>query len=241
MNKAIRNRKIIFGVIVFFQLIICIVIFTHYKSESVLYDLRTDNMISDNIILDNFLDSGESGYYIDSNWESKENCVSTVPIDLKPGMYKLVFHYQSGEDEHTYMLAGDTMDFREWLGNYQKRLPSGRKIYTANVWLSRNMPNFEVQFNFNGGGYFFISQVEIIEDRNWVVGAGILLLFIFLCMDILFIFRSQIKEITGEKEWKNKVMALSTIVFFASLPLFSPYLFRGVDLGFHLQRIEGIK
>lgn len=240
MNEINKNRKIIFGVIIFIQLIICIVIFIRYKSESVLYDLRTNNMISNNIILDSFLDSGESGYYIDSSEESKENFVSTVPIDLKFGMYKLVFHYQS-KGEHSYTLAGDNMDFREWLGNSRKQLPSNREIYTANVWLSRNIPNFEVHFNFEGGGYFFISQVEIIENRNWVIGIGTLLLCIFLCMDILFVFRSQIKKKVGETEWKNRVLVLSVIIFFASLPLFNPYLFKGFDLFFHLQRIEGIK
>lgn len=242
MNKIIKNSTTIFGIIIFLQLIICIVVFTHYKSERVLYDLHTDHMISDNVILNNFLDSGETGYYIDSSEESKENFVSTVPVDLKFGMYKLVFHYQSGEGGgHSYTLAGDNMDFREMLGNNHKRLPSDKKIYTANVWLSRKMPNFEVQFSFGGSGYLFISQVEVIENRNWVIGAGVSLLFIFLCMDILFVFRSQVKKKVGEKEWKNRVLALSIIIFIASLPLFNPYLFTGVDWGFHLQRIEGIK
>lgn len=151
--------------------------------------------------------------------------MSTSPVDLRFGMYKVVFHYQSGDDGNSYVLASDNMDFREWLGNYNKNLPSDKKSYTTNLWLSRNMPNFAVQFNFGGGGYFFVSRVEIIENRNWVIGIGVLLLMIFLCADILFVFSGKIKIKVGEKEWKNRAFALGVTVCFASLPLFSYYLY----------------
>lgn len=243
MKQILVNRKIILWAAVLMQVMICIAVFAYYKDESVLYDFRTDHLVSDNIVIDNFLESQEIGYYIDSSEESKENFVATTPVDLRFGMYKVVFHYQSGDNGNTYILTSDNMDFRELLGNYNKNLPPDKKIYTTNLWLSRNMLNFAVQFNFGGEGYFFISRVEILENRNWVIGAGGLLLLVFLCMDLLIVFRSRIKVKTGEKEWKNRVLAFSIIIIFTSLPLFNYYLFEfyGHDLGFHLMRIEGIK
>ena len=241
MKKEITNRKITLGIVLIIQLLICIAVFSYYEEEKVLYDFRTDTLISDNIIIDGFLESQEIGYYIDSSEEGKEDFVVTPPVDLKFGMYKIVYHYWASGENHSYIFQSDNMDFREWLGNYNKNLPIDKKIYTANLWLSRAMPNFEVQFSFGGGGYFFISQVEIIENRNWVIGAGGLLLIIFLCVDSLFIFSDRIRKRVKEKEWKNRVFALSLIIIFSSLPLCNYYLFRGHDLYFHLMRIEGVK
>ena len=242
MKELIRNRRVVFSAVILIQTAICIFVFLQYRGESVLYDFSTENMVSDSVFIESFLESQDSGYYIDnSEGGGKENFVSTVPVDLKLGMYKIVFHYQCSEGNNSYFIASDNMDFREWLGNYNKSIPSDRETYTANIWLSRKMPNFEVRFNYGGDGYLFVSKVEIIENRNWVVGAGTLLLLLFLCMDLLFIFKNNIKGLAENREWKNRVFVVCVIIIFASLPLFTFYLFKGHDLGFHLMRIEGVK
>lgn len=244
MKELTKNKKIICGVVVLIQIIICITLFSQYRNESLLYDFTVENIVSDSIIIDNFLESQKSGYYIDSSEEGgKEDFAATSPVNLEFGMYKVVFHYQCSEGNTSYIFASDNMDFREWLGNYHKTLPEDKEIYTARLWLSRRMPNFEVQFSYSGGGYSFINKIEILENRNWVIGTSVLLMLVFLCMDVIFVFRDRIREVVKEKEWKSRVLILCAIVLFASLPLSNYYLFRfdGHDLYFHLLRIEGIK
>lgn len=241
MKELTGNKRVIFGIVILIQIAVCIAVFSRYRTEDTLCGFSVENMVSDGVVIDNFLESQQSGYYIDSSEESKENFVSTAPVDLKAGMYKIVLHYQSSEGNNTYILAADNMDFREWLGNYYKFLPSGDRTYTAGIWLSRRMPDFEVRFNYGGDGYFFVSRVEIIENRNWVVGAGLLLFLIFLCADLTIVYRNRIKAAVEKREWKNRTLALCVIILFTSLPLFSYYLFEGHDLYFHLMRIEGIK
>ena len=244
MKELPKNKRVICGVAILIQIVICIVLFSRYRNESVLYDFSVENIVSDSVIIDNFLESQKSGYYIDSSEEGgKEDFAVTSPVNLKFGMYKVVFHYQCSEGNTSYIFASDNMDFREWLGNYHKTLPKDKETYTANLWLSRRMPNFEVKFSYGGSGYSFINRIEIIETRNWVIGTGVLLMLVFLCMDVMFVFRHRIMEAVGKKEWKNRALILCAIVLFTSLPLSNYYLFefRGHDLYFHLLRIEGIK
>lgn len=241
MKKESVFRRIIICAAVLTQIIICAAVFSYYKDEYTLHDFKSDALITDSIFLEDFLGSHENGYYIDSSEEAKGNFLNTPPVDLKVGLYKVVFHYQSGEQANSYFLTSDNADFREWVGNYHRNLPTDKQMYTTNIWLSRTMKNFEAQFDFNGDGYLFVSQVEIIENRNWVIGAGILLFIIFLCMDAGYFFRNAIKKKVANPEWKNRTLILTSIILFTSLPLFNYYLIEGHDLYFHLLRIEGIK
>ena len=234
------HKKIIIIAVALIQIIVCIAVFSYYKDDMTIYNFDTGDMISDSVLNENFQDSQETGYYIDSSDEAKESFVITSPVDLKFGMYKVVIHYQSDVSTNSYTLTAKNADFREWLGNYDNELPADKEIYTANIWLSRKMVEFRAQFNYSGEGYFFISQVNIIENRNWVIGVDILLLIVFLCMDLAYFFRSSIKKNVANPEWKTKALILILITFFSSLPLFSYYMFYGHDLYFHLLRIEGI-
>lgn len=234
------NKKTLIIAVALIQIIVCIAVFSYYKDEMTIYNLDSNDMVSDSILIQNFMESQESGYYIDSSDEAKERFVVTSPVDLKFGMYKVIIHYQSEEPSNTYTLTANDANFRDYLGNCANELPADKKIYTANAWFSKNMTNFQVEFDYNGEGYFFVSRVDIIENRNWVIGLGILLLIIFMCMDCAYFLRDSIKKKVAKAEWKNQALILVLITFFTSLPLFSPYMFHGHDLYFHLIRIEGI-
>ena len=242
MKELAKNKRVICGVAVLIQIAICIMLFSRYRSESTLYDFSVENIVSDSIIIDNFLESQESGYYIDSSeGGGKEDFAVTPPVNLKFGMYKVVFHYRCSEGNTSYIFASENMDFREWLGNYHKTLPVDKETYTTNLWLSRRMPNFEVKLSYGGGGYSFINRIEIIETRNWVIGTGVLLMLVFLCTDVIFVFKDRIKAVVEKKEWKSRALVLCAIILFTSFPLSNYYMFKGHDLYFHLLRIEGIK
>ena len=236
------NKKIVIITVALIQIILCIAVFSYYKDEMTIYSFNSDDLISDGVLTRNFMDSQETGYYIDSSSEAEKNFVTTSSIDLKFGLYKVVIHYRSEESGNSYTLTADNADFREWMGNYNNALPTDLKTYTANIWLSGKMENFRAQFDFNGAGYFFVSHVDIIENRIWAIGVGVLLLIIFICIDCIYIFRNSIKKKVANPEWKNRTLILVLITFFTSLPLFTPYMFKyeGHDLYFHLLRIEGV-
>lgn len=210
-----------------------------------IFDFDAGVFESDAVFVENFLDSQENGYYIDNSFESMEDFASTPKVNLKRGMYKITIHYQTNNHLNAYNITAENADFHEKIGNFHRNLPQDRENYTIEFWASRELEDFEIEFDF-GDGYFFVSRVEIRENRNWIVGIGILLLILFLCLDCLYFFYEKFfyekwKHKLSDREWRNKLLAFTLIVFFASLPLCNPYLFNGHDVPFHLLRIEGIR
>lgn len=239
-----KNKKIFCICILLFQAFICILCFSRYQKERTVFDFDAGDFESDAIFIENFLDSQENGYYIDNSVESMEDFASTPKVNLKRGMYKITIHYQTNNQLNAYSIIADNADFREETGNLHRKLLQ-EKNHTIEFWASRELENFELEFDFEDG-YFFISRVEIRESRNWIIGIGILLLLLFLCMDCLYLFYAKFfyekwRHKLLDRKWTNQLLAYMLIVFFASLPLCSPYLFDGHDLPFHLLRIEGIR
>lgn len=212
-----------------------------YKKEEIKYQFHNQSMVSEEIYLENFLETGDSGYYMDSSMEQKSDFVSTPEITLKPGLYKIVLYYQADGVGQAYMVTADNADFREWIGNYHQPLPSDKTSYSVELGVTRTLNNFEVQFDYSGDGYFFVTGVDIIESRNWIFGLIGLMIIIFAILDSILWNRVRIHQAIKDKKKQNIFVGLAFIVIFASIPLFCPYLFYGHDLEFHLLRIEGVK
>lgn len=240
IDRLSQSKKIVFICLVLFQTALSLFVFSRYQKEQTLFLLGADDFKSEAVYIENFLDSQQSGYYIDNSFESMENFASTPEVNLKRGMYKITIHYQTNNHLNAYNITADNMDFREQTGNFHKNLPVEKESYTIELWASRELENFKIEFDF-GDGYFFVSRVEIRENRNWIVGTGILMLILFVCLDWLYLTYEKWKCKLAEREWKNWLFAFTLIVFLASLPLCNPYLFDGNDMLFHLMRIEGIR
>lgn len=234
-----RKRNVLVGLVVI-QALICLFCFSRYQEEQTIFDFDAASFESEGIFLENFLDSQENGYYIDDSFESMEDFASTPKTNLKRGLYKITIHYQTNHFSNAYNITADNADFHERIGNFHRDLPQDQNIYITELWVSKELKNFEIEFEFDDG-YFFVSRVEIRENRNWVIGVGILLLILFLLLDCLYLFYEKWKNKFADREWKNWLLAFILIILFASLPLFNPYLLNGHDILFHLLRIEGIR
>lgn len=222
------------------EVLICVLCFWGYIKDEKKYYFDYQSIISDGICLENFLDSGKTGYYIDSSSEAKSNFAITPKISLKPGNYKVLIYYQSNSYQQTYTISAEKADFREWLGNYYKQLPETKNIYSTNLWLTRTLDNFQLQFDYSGDGYFFLSGVDIIENNNWILALSLFFLLFFILIDFIIWHKDAFMLKVRNKDNINVIMCIALIIIFSSLPLFSPYLFNGHDLNFHLMRIEGI-
>lgn len=234
-----RKRNVLIGLIVI-QALISLFCFSRYREEQTVFDFDASSFESAGFFLENFLDSQENGYYIDNSFESMNDFASTPKTNLKRGLYKIVIHYQTNHYASAYNITADNADFHEKIGNLHRTLPQDQNIYIIELCASKELKNFEIEFDFRDG-YFFVSRVEIRENRNWVIAIGILLLILFLFLDCLYLFYEKWKNKLADREWKNWLLAFTLIILFASLPLFNPYLFKGHDILFHLLRIEGIR
>ncbi len=239
MEKLRKNRgkAVILSMQFFFLL--CLAFF--YISPRRNFSWEGRQLNSGELFLQNFLESGTDGFYIDSSSEEKKGFVGTPEIELGPGVYEIRISYRSEGGRQKYILDAQNADFKLFQGNYHKELPAGKESYTTLIWNGKNLHNFRVECDYSGEGYILLSGIRIEERRSWVPPLGLACLFLFGVFDFFFLFRRErLERFLTERNrliWGGCLF----IVLFSSLPLFSGLLFYGHDLEFHLLRIEGVK
>ena len=73
--------------------------------------------------LENFLNTGLDGYYIDSAFEKNMDFTQTTPVDLEPGSYLVRMYYAAEGGPQAYTFNKKEVDFRFRLGNWEETLP----------------------------------------------------------------------------------------------------------------------
>ncbi len=211
--------KLKWSVIIILQIIGCMLCLIGYKNQEVLYSFE------------------------DLSIESKgaDNFVSTPAVDLKIGQYKFVLHYKSNNESQSYTFKALNANYQEGLSNNHHILPSDKSVYTSNLLLKKNLEQFSIQFDNNDIEFFEIEKVEIVKSNEWLLGLFILLLVFFAFADFFLWKKPNIIMMAKNSDNVRKAIYIFAIACFISIPLFSPYLFRGHDLEFHLMRIEGVK
>lgn len=190
-----------------------------------------------------YMDSfeGVGGCYIDNSMESRENCIRTVPILLEKGSYEIMIQYSVGSDDQSYSFTSQNATYRVIGGRERCALPSKRKLLTLHVSYGESVNGFQIMFNYSGNGYLVVHNVEIIRTREREriqFFAALFIIFIAEC--IYWGIRKEIWKSSSIRQ-KNMFLFICCLIFFCSYPVFSPYLYKGHDLNFHLMRIEGIK
>lgn len=150
-------------------------------------------------------------------------------------------HYAAGGGPHQYSIDKEDADFRFWKGNSNENLPAGKNCYTAYVWGVPDLEGLRISFDFKGDGYLLVGQVEITQQKTWLLGCLFFLLILFGLFDIAVLKKDSIYEYFADATHRMQWFGCAFIILFASVPLFAPGIFEGHDLEFHLMRIEGLK
>lgn len=198
-------------------------------------------LTEEGIFLEDFLDTGLDGVYIDSSMGEKSEFIKTQAIDLPFGFYEITIHYAAGGGPHQYTINKEDADFRFWKGNSKENLPAGKNCYTAYVWGVPELKGLSISFDFKGDGYLLVGQVEITQQKTWLLGCLFFLLILFGLLDIAVLKKDRIYEYFADAAHRMQWFGCAFIILFASVPLFAPAIFKGHDLEFHLMRIEGLR
>ncbi len=240
-GKMNGKKKIWQGILLLAECLVILGCFWFYKKEGRDFLLQASDFGTEGIYLKDFLDTGMEGCYIDSSYPETPEYARSGSIELPPGVFAITLHYAAEGGPQSYTLDGENIDFRLWLGNWHENLPSGRQSYTTQIWNDRVLENFSVVYDYSGDGYILAGDVEIVEQKKWVIGLAAFLLFFFLVLDVAIWKGEEIRRYFADRRHRMAWAGCIFIVFFASVPLLSPALYRGHDLEFHLLRIEGIK
>lgn len=182
---------------------------------------------------ENVINENKPGWYIDNSMEYGEAFVRTPKVDLPVGSYDVTINYQTQGDSALYSFESDQQDYRVMLGRTNERLEEGKSDKTLEVNYWNKMPGFSVKVSYEGEGYLIINGIEIQQTRRMER----MLIFSVLVLGICFAIYSRNKE---NAKFRAVVWGAIVSAGFSIIPFLSPYLTDGVDLTFHLLRIEGL-
>ncbi len=197
----------------------------------------------------NFMGNKGEGYYLDNTMTPDEDGkieVTTAPINLHPGSYRITLMYSADHHDNTYTASAAFDTYSVVTGHSQKGLPEGEN-QTQIFRMDTEAPvqNYSIAFDYSGNGYLFVNGITVQETRQMRGEVFVLLVLGSIAVNaFLLLWNSQsAASAANEKALLRRrftLVGLIALVIFSSLPLFSYYLLNGHDLQFHLQRIEGL-
>lgn len=182
----------------------------------------------------------EDGYYIDSSMDSSGFFAATPGIDLGRGSYRVILQYKTEEGASSYSLDADDATYRLLTGRQNITLNPNKEQESIQFYLNEPTKNFQFRLDFNGSGYLWIKEIQVIQ--TWQMERMYALFTLIFVLSIEFVWwmkkKQILKRITVQQ--KNVCLVIGAGIVLASMPCFTYYLNYGFDLNFHLMRIEGI-
>ncbi len=207
------------------------VIFIYKKSGgtgSLDMGIRPENFSSRYISFDN-------GWYIDESTAVDEDKIDMIygPFAAMPkGDYTLVVSYDCDHQQDVVPYSsGD--DIKYIKANTIHIAPQLHDL-SYDFSISRDIENFEVRVRYDGDGSLRIRNIAVFKNLSFLKRTFFILFILFLFIDICLIYRERIRN-------NIKIFAaLAGMILLISIPLLLEGMHFGHDIGFHVNRIEGI-
>ncbi len=162
-------------------------------------------------------------------------------IALPPGVYDIILEYQTDTSLNSLCSVKDGTVYTGGLLTNWEILHKNLNHTNYHIWLFEGTEELQVNISYGGAGYVITGNLTIRETNLlWTI----LLVIIWTAafgINALLAFRHYDQTVGVKKEKKNIIVGLSAIVLLASLPFMQEGILSGGDLGYHLQRIEGVK
>ena len=158
---------------------------------------------------------------------------------LDRGIYRVTVDYQA--DKTLHYISGRSAEQPERVGCDEILLERKKDAESFLVWVSGKVEDFQVYARYEGYGELAISQVRIEELTMGKVHDLVLALLASVLLFAAVWFCGSMKKLWREDReqfWVN--LALGSVIFLISIPIFRPNLIEGHDSGFHFMRIEGL-
>lgn len=161
-------------------------------------------------------------------------------IRLSPGVYEIRLEYEA-DDSQAYCTVRDGTVFTGGLLTNGTALYSGKSETSYLIWLLEGTDSLQVVVDYPGGGGLTTGGLSVLETNQlWKMLLAILLFFglIFILSVIAFYYE---REYGICREKKQAFFFVALIGLLASVPYLCGYNLAGIDLVYHMYRIEGVK
>lgn len=208
----------------------------HYRAEKqqpILVPLEQFTTLQGNAALE--ISASQISAFFDANLPEGETTIfRSAPMTLRRGSYLVKAEYESSIDDNSITLIS-SQNVTGIMESSRPNLALKKTHVEVPVTFRRGVQDAQIELTYAGGTMKIMSITVYATSALWNTQV-LALLFIFALFDFLFwLLKNKTKQEVG------RYALVTAIGLFASLPLFTDYFTPGIDLSFHLTRIEGIK
>lgn len=155
-------------------------------------------------------------------------------IDVRPGIYDIFISYEGGG-----------WDVSIWF--YDSTIRSGTVILKADqhevsfrAWVGTSREDEVFHLNTGGSAFKIKSIILMRNGKAYAAYCLIIQAFLLMLLDVFWLLRSRRLVLPGDSKTLLLAFGIAGIAGMASMPLFVRNMIPGIDIVFHLYRIEGI-
>ncbi|MGN1146555.1 MAG: hypothetical protein ACI4R5_08900 [Acetatifactor sp.] len=165
-------------------------------------------------------------------------------ISLRPGVYYIEMEYEAecdGVNPVAYTNMQDGTVITGGLCTNGEHLYAGTNKSGYHMWLYESTDDLQMAVSYSGNGQLKVLGYTITETNQLWSMYLVIILFISLLVFCIMAYCYYDREYCVAAEKKQVFFFVMLISLFASLPYLYEGNLNGIDLTYHLQRIEGVK
>ena len=162
-------------------------------------------------------------------------------ISLPVGIYVCELSYECESDNKATVNVRDTSVYSGGLLSIGESLYSGLSSTSFDFCLFESTASLSVVVDYEGEGALSIGSLKIVETNGIWLRTIVILVFVLLLILGAKLFKKYDTSHEDSSLRRLVLFGILTISLVASIPYLYDGLITGADLGYHLQRIEGIK
>lgn len=183
----------------------------------------------------------KEGELLVSQGENVEHFIIETPrTDLKRGSYEVKINYGASSNANVYAASSESNYYQMKIGRQNISLNPERNECGFSIESNLDVDGYSVKIDSIGKDDIRVDKVSIVETASAKIKNLITVIFLIVVVNSGWIVYKKKPELFERKKLIVTLL-LGICIFFASMPIWTPYLFYGHDLYFHLNRIEGIK
>lgn len=185
--------------------------------------------------------NAREGSYIDISYPESKGGVVTPAVSLEKGIYYIEFSYESNGIVKAGLIydilhkTQEVVEENEFIVNTEKNVSAYRVEINDTSAIRFKL---RLTGDAGAGDYINLKGVRIVQSKLTYVKRIVCIAFLVALCDLLVLLYNYLKKCQPEK--KIIIMILGFTSFFIGIPLYQNGLTNGIDLNFHLWRIEGI-
>ena len=230
------KKKIFTTIIVLQAVVLLVLLFKFLSFEETSWDISYADYVGTTIPDD------RDGWYIDTTFPCLEDglFVYTDGLAMEPGVYRITARYETNSSKSFSTVKANTNAYFGLLAD-QTPLPNKLNEVSYHVYLLDETSDFSVRFHFGKEGYLIAKDIQIVKT-NKLLRIQIFSWILFsACIDALLYGIYKCGTFANLLYKKKTLIFIALGAAFVSIPVFTGFMRFGIDAGFHLTRIEGLK